>query len=38
MNNISFRFAVENDCDLILDFITKLAIYEKLEDEVVATS
>lgn len=33
----SFRFANENDVDLILQFITDLAVYEKMEDEVVAT-
>lgn len=37
MKNIRFRFAVKDDCNLILDFINKLAEYEKLEDEVVAT-
>ncbi len=36
MNNI--RFATEKDTDLILDFIKGLAKYEKLENEVVATS
>ena len=35
--NLSFRFAKRKDVSLILDFIKKLAIYEKLESEVVAT-
>ncbi len=34
---INFRFANNNDCDRILFFINQLAIYEKLEHEVVAT-
>ena len=33
---ISFRFARESDCALILDFIRKLAEFEKMADEVVA--
>ncbi|WP_407379206.1 GNAT family N-acetyltransferase [Methanobrevibacter sp.] len=37
MSDVSFRFASENDCGLILEFINGLAVYEKLEDEVVAT-
>jgi GNAT superfamily N-acetyltransferase len=38
-NNPSFsiRFAKINDTDLILSFIKKLAIYERMEDEVIAT-
>ena len=36
MNNI--RFATEKDTDLILEFIKGLAEYEKMENEVVATS
>ncbi len=36
MNTI--RFATEKDTDLILDFIKGLAKYEKMENEVVATS
>lgn len=36
-NDFSIRFAREEDLPLILKFIRKLAIYEKLEDEVVAT-
>lgn len=31
------RFAAEDDLPLILDFIRRLAVYEKLEDQVVAT-
>ena len=37
MDNINFRFAEEQDCDLILSFIKALAIYEKLEDQITAT-
>lgn len=33
---VKFRFAERKDCALILDFIKKLADYEKLSDEVVA--
>ena len=33
----TFRFAEENDCGLILDFIRMLAEYEKMSDQVVAT-
>lgn len=36
-SKISFRFAKKEDTVLILDFIKKLAEYEKLLDEVVAT-
>lgn len=35
--NFSIRFAVREDVDLILDFIKRLADYEHLLDEVVAT-
>ena len=35
--DISFRFANETDCDLILSFINALAEYEKMADQVVAT-
>ena len=35
--NITFRFATEEDCGLILSFIKALAEYEKMSDEVVAT-
>ena len=34
---VSYRFAREEDCALILSFIRALAVYEKLEDQVVAT-
>ncbi len=34
---LSFRKAEENDCSLILFFVKKLADYEKLSDQVVAT-
>ncbi|MBP0980638.1 MAG: GNAT family N-acetyltransferase, partial [Oscillospiraceae bacterium] len=34
---MSFRFANEADCGLILDFIRRLAEYEKMADQVVAT-
>ena len=34
---LTFRYATEDDCDLILDFIKALAEYEKLADQVVAT-
>lgn len=34
----STRFATKKDTDLILDFIKGLADYEKMSDEVVATS
>ena len=37
MEDKVFRFANDDDLDLILDFIMQLAIYEKMEDEVVAT-
>ena len=33
---VTFRFAERKDCKLILDFIKKLASYEKMSDEVVA--
>ncbi|TQV81551.1 GNAT family N-acetyltransferase [Aliikangiella coralliicola] len=36
-DNIIIRAGTESDCDLILDFINKLAEYEKLASEVVAT-
>ena len=35
--SISVRYANENDCEVILNFIKELSIYEKLEDQVVAT-
>ena len=37
MNGLSFRFAVQEDTALILDFIRLLAEYEKMADLVVAT-
>ena len=37
MNLCTFRSAVPGDEALILDFIRQLAIYEKMEDQVVAT-
>ena len=36
-SNITFRYAEEKDCSLILTFIRELATYEKMLDEVVAT-
>ena len=35
--NFTLRFAEEDDCGLILEFIKKLADYEKRLDEVSAT-
>ena len=34
---MTFRFATEEDCSLILSFIRYLAEYEKMSDQVVAT-
>ena len=34
---LTFRFAEEADCGLVLEFIRALAVYEKMLDEVVAT-
>ena len=34
---LTFRFAGEEDCGVILDFIRRLAEYEKMSDQVVAT-
>ena len=34
---LTFRFADENDCSLILNFIRMLADYEKMSEKVVAT-
>ena len=34
---MTFRFADENDCSMILAFIKALADYEKMSDQVVAT-
>ena len=37
MEQLSFRFAAEQDVGLILRFIRELAAYEKMLDEVIAT-
>jgi len=37
MKDFYIRQAERKDCALILDFIMQLAIYEKMEDQVVAT-
>lgn len=37
MGNMEFRYAVEKDIPLILQFIKELAEYEKMLDEVIAT-
>lgn len=34
---MTYRFATEADCPLILGFIRRLAVYEKMQDQVVAT-
>ena len=34
---MNYRFAAKDDCALILSFIRALAVYEKMEDQVVAT-
>ena len=34
---VKFRFAERKDCKIILEFIKKLASYEKMSDDVVAT-
>jgi hypothetical protein len=34
---MTFRFADENDCSVILSFIKALADYEKMTEQVVAT-
>lgn len=34
---LTFRFATKDDCATILDFIKGLALYEKMEDQVIAT-
>ena len=34
---LTFRFAERKDCGLILDFIRRLAEYEKISDQLVAT-
>ena len=37
MNELTFRYATEADCGVILGFIRELAIYEDMLDDVVAT-
>ena len=37
MNSVSFRYATKEDVSLVLYFIHQIAIYEKMENEVVAT-
>ena len=37
MEALRFRYAREDDCARLLFFIRQLAVYEKMEDEVVAT-
>ena len=37
MNELTFRYATEQDCGVILGFIRELAIYEDMLDDVVAT-
>ena len=37
MNSLTFRYAQEQDSNLILQFIKELAEYEKMLDKVVAT-
>ena len=37
MPSLTIRNATVQDCKLILQFVTELAIYEKLEEEMVAT-
>ncbi len=37
MEELTIRFAEEKDCGQILEFIRALAVYEKMEDQVVAT-
>jgi len=37
VENMKFRYAVKEDCRLILSFIRQLADYEKMSDQVVAT-
>ena len=36
-NDVTLRFATEDDCGLILDFIRELALYEKAPEAVIAT-
>ncbi len=35
--SVSYRYANENDCALILSFIKELASYENMSDDVIAT-
>ena len=37
MNKVSFRYATKEDVSLVLYFIHQIAIYENMDDEVVAT-
>ena len=37
-SGVAYRFAAREDCALILSFIKGLAVYEKMENEVVATA
>lgn len=37
MEKLTFRMAGRDDCALVLSFIMELAVYESMEDEVVAT-
>ena len=37
MNNFTIRYAEEKDVSVILSFITELAIYENMLDDVIAT-
>jgi GNAT superfamily N-acetyltransferase len=37
MSQFKIRFATKDDAGLILDFIKSLAVYEKMENDVVAT-
>ena len=37
MSELTFRNAEEQDCGKILYFIKQLAVYEKMEDQVVST-
>ena len=37
MDNKNFRFATEEDADLVLSFIKGIAEYEKMSDQVIAT-
>ncbi len=34
---VNIRFAREDECNVILELINGLAVYEKMEDEVAAT-